>query len=217
MRLSELLTYESQNLHRPSLEKKRTFRVAEKDLLRSKYLLQKVLVIQNNNRRQGTSSCKTRGSVQGGGKKPWKQKGTGRARAGSNSSPLWKGGGVIFGPSFKKYEKKINSKEKQLALKIAFYKNAYKLVVVENFFRNMPTLTKTKSMLCYIQQFISFKNTKNLLLVSEDNNKILSLALRNVSTLQILSTETLNLRDFLLARRVLITEEALVKIIRHNI
>jgi len=84
-----------------------------------KYLIHKAIVIQDRNRRQGTASCKTRSEVRGGGKKPWKQKGTGQARSGSSNSPLWNGGGVTFGPKPKSYDKKINIKEKQLALTTA--------------------------------------------------------------------------------------------------
>lgn len=102
--------------------------------LTPKYLLHKAIVIQDRNRRQGTASCKTRSEVRGGGKKPWKQKGTGRARSGSSNSPLWNGGGVTFGPKPRDYEKNLIVKKnnlrslqlftivflKQLLLKIRF-------------------------------------------------------------------------------------------------
>ena len=108
-----------------------SFRVSDSS---PKYLIHKAIVIQDRNRRQGTASCKTRSEVRGGGRKPWKQKGTGQARSGSSNSPLWNGGGVTFGPKPKSYSKKINIKERQLALSTAFYNSMHKVVVVENSF-----------------------------------------------------------------------------------
>lgn len=85
------------------------------------YLIHKDILRHQINQKQGTVSTKTRGEVRGGGRKPWRQKGTGRARAGSNRSPLWKGGGVIFGPKPKKINLKINQKERQLAIRTLLY------------------------------------------------------------------------------------------------
>ena len=86
--------------------------------------VKEVIVAINANNRQGTHSTKTRGEVRGGGKKPWRQKGTGRARAGSIRSPLWVGGGVVFGPKPRDYSKKINAKVKQLAFSRALFDRA---------------------------------------------------------------------------------------------
>merc|ERR1712231_47060 len=82
--------------------------------------------------KQGTVSTKTRSEVRGGGRKPWQQKGTGRARAGSNSSPLWKGGGVIFGPKPKKTILKLNKKERKLALQTLLYNKRNNISVIDN-------------------------------------------------------------------------------------
>lgn len=97
--------------------------------------VKEVIVAINANRRQGTHSTKTRGEVSGGGKKPWRQKGTGRARAGSNRSPIWVGGGVVFGPKPRDYSKKINAKVKALAFSRALYDRASagEIAVIENF------------------------------------------------------------------------------------
>ena len=84
------------------------------------HIVHRALVRQINNGRQGTASSKTRAEVRGGGRKPWRQKGTGRARAGSIRSPLWRGGGVIFGPKPRDYTTKMNRKERRLALRTAF-------------------------------------------------------------------------------------------------
>jgi 50S ribosomal protein L4 len=109
-----------------------------------KYLIHKSVVIQSRNNRQGTASCKTRSDVRGGGKKPWKQKGTGQARSGSSNSPLWRGGGVTFGPKPRSYEKKLNIKEKRLALRTALYYSMNKVTVIDNIF-NSITVPKTKN------------------------------------------------------------------------
>lgn len=97
--------------------------------------VKEVIVAINANNRQGTHSTKTRGEVSGGGKKPWRQKGTGRARAGSTRSPLWVGGGVVFGPKPRDYSKKINSKVKQLAFSRALFDRATagEIAVIEKF------------------------------------------------------------------------------------
>ena len=106
--------------------------------------VKEVIVAINANNRQGTHSTKTRGEVRGGGRKPWRQKGTGRARAGSIRSPLWGGGGVVFGPKPRDYSKKINAKVKQLAFSRALFDRASagELAVIEAF---DTAVTKTKA------------------------------------------------------------------------
>jgi large subunit ribosomal protein L4 len=94
------------------------------------YLLHRDLLRHNSSQRQGTVSTKTRSEVRGGGRKPWKQKGTGRARAGSNRSPLWRGGGVTFGPKPKKTFLKINKKERQLALRTLLYNKKNNILIL---------------------------------------------------------------------------------------
>jgi large subunit ribosomal protein L4 len=96
------------------------------------YLLHKDLLRHYNSQRQGTVSTKTRSEVRGGGRKPWRQKGTGRARAGSNRSPLWKGGGVTFGPKPKTVSIKLNKKERRLALQTLLYNKKNAILVIEN-------------------------------------------------------------------------------------
>ena len=96
------------------------------------YLLHKDLLRHYNSQRQGTLSTKTRSEIRGGGSKPWRQKGTGRARAGSNRSPLWKGGGIIFGPKPKKVILKLNKKERRLALQTLLYNKKNTILVIEN-------------------------------------------------------------------------------------
>jgi large subunit ribosomal protein L4 len=106
------------------------------------YVLHKDLLRHLNSKRQGTASTKTRSEVRGGGRKPWQQKGTGRARAGSNRSPLWKGGGVIFGPKPKAVTLKLNKKERQLALQTLLYNKKNNVIVIEDL---ENTLTEAKN------------------------------------------------------------------------
>jgi len=97
------------------------------------HIVHRALIRQQTNARQGNASTKTRAEVRGGGRKPWKQKGTGRARAGSNRSPLWKGGGVSFGPKPRAFEIKMNRKERRLALRTAIASRLEDLILVESF------------------------------------------------------------------------------------
>src|SRR5262252_3928927 len=102
------------------------------------HLLFEIVKMQMANRRAGTHSTKTRGEVRGGGKKPWRQKGTGRARAGSSRSPLWSGGGIVFGPKPRDYSKKVNAQVKALAFSRALFDRAVagEIAVIEAFTAN---------------------------------------------------------------------------------
>ena len=108
------------------------------------YLIHKDITRQQIQQKQGTVSTKTRSEVRGGGRKPWRQKGTGRARAGSNRSPLWKGGGVIFGPKPKTISKKLNKKERQLSLQTLLYNKRNIISVIDNLENTFET-PKTKA------------------------------------------------------------------------
>ena len=107
------------------------------------YLIYKDISRQQKQQKQGTVSTKTRGEVRGGGRKPWQQKGTGRARAGSNRSPLWKGGGVIFGPRSRGNSLKLNQKERKLALQTLLYNKRKSIIVIDNL-ENLIEERKTK-------------------------------------------------------------------------
>ena len=110
------------------------------------HIVHRALVRQMNNGRQGTVSTKTRTEVRGGGRKPWRQKGTGRARAGTSRSPLWRGGGVIFGPKPRDYSTKMNRKERRLALRTALQSRTDQMVVVEDF-ESQLSRPKTKELM----------------------------------------------------------------------
>uniref|UniRef100_A0A7S0W8A5 Large ribosomal subunit protein uL4c n=1 Tax=Hemiselmis tepida TaxID=464990 RepID=A0A7S0W8A5_9CRYP len=175
----------------------------------SKYILHRAVVKQDSQSRQGTSSTKTRSEVRAGGKKPWKQKGTGQARSGSKNSPLWNGGGVAFGPKPRSYKKKINNKEFKLALQTALYSCNSKIVVVENFTDEVQK-PNTKSVLQKLENVVDLK-TKTLLVIKEPNKNI-SLSVRNVDKVNLLYSNTLNVKDLLMATKIIITEDALENI-----
>jgi large subunit ribosomal protein L4 len=130
------------------------------------YLLHRDLVRHFSSKRQGTVSTKTRSEVRGGGRKPWQQKGTGRARAGSNRSPLWKGGGVIFGPKPINRSLKLNKKERQLALRTLLYNKKNNILIIENLETEL-TEPKTKNFLKICQNCSVNLDQKLLVIVSK--------------------------------------------------
>lgn len=176
-----------------------------------KYLIHKAIVIQDRNKRQGTASSKTRSEVRGGGKKPWKQKGTGQARSGSSNSPLWKGGGVTFGPKPKSYEKKLNNKEKRLALTTALYNNMHKVVIIDDL-SIKPEQSKTKAFVNILKKVIPFKEDKRALIVTHEVNENLTLSTRNLPNVQLVYANNINLKEILLAKHIVITQNALTNI-----
>ncbi|HEY9879320.1 MAG TPA: 50S ribosomal protein L4 [Leptolyngbyaceae cyanobacterium] len=173
-------------------------------------IVHRALVRQMNNARQGTVSTKTRAEVSGGGRKPWRQKGTGRARAGSNRSPLWRGGGVIFGPKPRDYSVSMNRKERRLALRTALQSRVDDLVVVEDFADKLPR-PKTKELLSAIARWGVGAEDKVLLIVGERDENVY-LSARNVESIKLISASNLNVYDLLAADRLLITSSALQKI-----
>lgn len=165
---------------------------------------------QLNNARQGSACCKTRAEVSGGGKKPWKQKGTGRARAGSTRSPLFAGGGVIFGPKPRNYELAMPQKARKLALKSALSAREEQLVVVKDF----STIAEPKTKL--VAAALKSLNVSGKVLIIADvnaeENKFLSLAGRNIPTLKMILPSNLNVKDLLEADFVIVTESAINEI-----
>lgn len=174
----------------------------------SKYILHRAVVAQNSGFRQGNACTKTRSEVRAGGKKPWKQKGTGQARSGSKNSPLWKGGGVTFGPRPHSYKKKINNKEWKLALQTALYLSNKKIRVIEEF-SNSVEICSTKNAMSKLKPFITKEN--NLLIVKNPTQKFI-LSIRNVANLKVLYSNALNVKDILQATNIIITEDALENI-----
>ncbi|MCX5961813.1 MAG: 50S ribosomal protein L4 [Cyanobacteria bacterium] len=170
-------------------------------------VVHRALVRQLANQRQGTACTKTRAEVSGGGRKPWKQKGTGRARAGSNRSPLWRGGGVIFGPKPRDYSIKMNRKERRLALRTAFQSRVADLIVVEDFGANLDR-PKTKDMLAAFSRWGVVAGAKVLVILADrDENAYLSL--RNVAGVKVITSGNLNMFDLLNADQIVVTASAI--------
>lgn len=184
------------------------FKVAKEE--NAAHIVHRALVRQLNNARQGTASTKTRAEVRGGGRKPWRQKGTGRARAGSNRSPLWKGGGVIFGPKPKEYNLKMNRKERRLALRTAFQSRSGDLIVVENFADQLTT-PKTKEFVNAMSRWGVASGEKVLLILAEMTDNVY-LSARNVASVKMVPADGLNIFDILNAGKIVATSEALAKI-----
>ena len=159
------------------------------------------------NKRQGTQSAKTSAEVRGGGRKPWRQKGTGRARQGSTRSPQWTGGGVVFAPKPRDYSFKLNKKVKRLALKSALTTkvNDGKFVVVDEI--NLPEM-KTKKMVKVLNNL----NVNKSLVVLEDANEKAVVAARNIPTVKTASVSTINVYDILKYDSVVVTKAAVEKI-----
>ena len=172
-------------------------------------VLYDAITLTRNAQRQGTAATKTRSEVSGGGRKPWRQKGTGRARQGSTRAPHWVGGGVVFGPQPRDYDKKMNRKERRLALKSALaYKVINKeLVVVDNF--ELET-TKTKDMKNILNIFEA-NNTVTLIVVSELTDNVI-LATRNLGNVILLAADEINTYDVISADKMIITEAAVKQI-----
>ena len=174
------------------------------------YLLHKDILRHSSYQNQGTTSTKTRSEVRGGGRKPWKQKGTGRARAGSNRSPLWRGGGVIFGPKPKKSILKLNKKERKLALQTLLYSKRNNILVIEDL-ESKVTETKTRKFLKICNNCNINLDQKVLVIVS---NKTLALKLstQNIKNVELISASNLNTFSLLKAKQILLTSLALKNI-----
>jgi large subunit ribosomal protein L4 len=173
-------------------------------------VVHRALVRQMANARQGTVSTKTRSEVRGGGRKPWRQKGTGRARAGSSRSPLWRGGGVTFGPRPRDYSVKMNRKERRLALRTALVGRIADLIVVEEFAKNFER-PKTKELVAALSRWGIEAGSKVLIIVGERDENVY-LSARNVENLRLISASNMNVYDLLHADQIVATESAIAKI-----
>lgn len=183
-------------------------RVAKEE--NASHIVHRALTRQMNNARQGNASTKTRSEVRGGGRKPWRQKGTGRARAGSIRSPLWRGGGVIFGPKPRDFEVKMNKKERRLALRTAFQSRTEDMIVVEEFAEQFPR-PKSKELLSAIARWGIEPDTKVLLILPEPQLNVY-LSGRNIELVNVILATSLNVYDVLAADKIIVTSKALAKI-----
>ena len=173
----------------------------------NEHLVHKAVVGQMANKRQGTQSAKTRTEVRGGGRKPWRQKGTGHARQGSIRSPQWKGGGVVFAPKPRDYSKKMNKKERVLAIKSALTSkvNNEKLVVLDQFAFDEIKTKKMKEVLD------NLKVNKALLVLDKKDEKV-TLSARNLPNVRTVSTNSINVYDILKYDTLVITKDAVAQI-----
>ena len=174
------------------------------------HIVHRAIVRQMHNSRQGTLSTKTRAEVRGGGRKPWRQKGTGRARAGSNRSPLWRGGGVIFGPKPRDFDVKMNRKERRLALRTAFQSRVDDMVVVQSFADQLSS-PKTKEVLSAMDRW-GVEPDQKVLMITAEKSEIIYRSIRNVAKIKLILATNLNAYDIVLADRLIVTVAALDKI-----
>jgi large subunit ribosomal protein L4 len=165
------------------------------------YILHEVVRMQRAARRSGNASTKTRVEVRGGGRKPWRQKGTGRARSGTRNSPLWRGGGVAFGPKPRDYSFKVNRKVRKLAVSMALSARFQEgnLIVLDDF-----TLDRIKT-----KDFIGVMGVLDIdngLIVTDDATDNLTKSSRNVNGYKVMSSEGLNVYDILLHKKVILVQ-----------
>ena len=174
----------------------------------NEHLIHMAVTLQLANKRQGTQKAKTRSEVRGGGKKPWKQKGTGHARQGSIRAPQWKGGGVVFAPVPRDYSFNMNKKEKANAMKSALTSR-----VNEDKFLVMDSLKfdeiKTKKMVSVLD---ALKVKKALVILDGEDNANVALSARNIEGVKAITTNTINVYDILKYETVIITKSAVSKI-----
>ena len=173
----------------------------------NEHLVHMAVVQQLANNRQGTQKAKTRSEVRGGGRKPWRQKGTGHARQGSIRAPQWKGGGVVFAPVPRDYSFKLNKKEKRAALKsvLTTKVNDSKLIVLDEL--KMDEI-KTKK----FQEMLNNLKVSNALVVINENDKNVVLSARNIPAVKTALTNTINVYDILKYDTVVVTKDAVATI-----
>jgi large subunit ribosomal protein L4 len=171
-------------------------------------LIHRVYLTQLKNTRRYTASTKTRSEVRGGGRKPWKQKGTGRARAGSTRSPLFVGGGVIFGPRPRIVSKKVNKKEIRLAILSALYLKKQQFVFTnESKFTEFSNI-KTKEICSFLNE-LGLKKDAKILIVLANPNKALWLATRNLKNITLTTAKCLNIEQLLNAHHIILSNTGL--------
>ncbi len=173
----------------------------------NEHLVHMAVVLQLANKRQGTQKAKTRSEVRGGGRKPWRQKGTGHARQGSIRAPQWKGGGMVFAPVPRDYSFKMNKKEKVAALKAALSSKVSenKLIVVEGMEMDAP---KTKT----IQTLLDGLDMKKALVVVDTEGRNVTLSVRNIPTARGVFANSINVYDILEYDNVIMTKSAIAAI-----
>lgn len=173
----------------------------------NEHLVHLAVVSQLANGRQGTQSAKTRSEVSGGGRKPWRQKGTGHARQGSTRSPQWTGGGVVFAPKPRDYSMRMNKREKQIAIKSALTSKVQdsKLIVVDEF--KLDEIKTSK-----FAQILDNLKAPKALVVTKDKDEKVVLSARNIPTVKTTMTNSINVYDILKYDSLVITKDAVAAI-----
>ena len=173
----------------------------------NEHLVHMAVVSQLANNRQGTQKAKTRSEVSGGGRKPWRQKGTGHARQGSTRSPQWTGGGVVFAPVPRDYSFKMNKREKRAALKSALTSR-----VEENKFIVIDEINFEEAKTKNFANILKSLDVSKALVVLEDDNKNAELSARNIADIKTAKTNTINVYDILKYNTVITTKAVVAKI-----
>lgn len=174
----------------------------------NKHVLHSAVVMQQASQRQGTHKVKGRSEVRGGGRKPWKQKGTGRARQGSIRAPQWKGGGIVFGPTPRSYGFKLPKKVRRLAIKSALSSKVIsnEIIVLDQLDIQQP---KTKEIVNLLK---NLKADRRALLVTSDFNDNVALSARNIPGVTFVTAQGINVLDVLVHDKLIITKEAVEKV-----
>lgn len=208
---NKLLEFPVKNLSGQEEEIKLTLNLKVKNE-KSTYLIHRALIKQLIEDRKGNANTKTRSEVRGGGIKPWKQKGTGRARAGSIRSPLWKGGGTIFGPKKKDFEIKLNKKEWRLSLQTLLFNKKESIYVIKDLCENFENIKKTQSFIDYLNNLsISDSITKNkkILIVVPNKPKGLIYSTQNLKNINVILANNLNIKILLDSNYIFLSTESL--------
>ena len=171
-------------------------------------LIHRAYLTQLKNSRSYLASTKTKSEVRGGGRKPWKQKGTGRARAGSSRSPLFVGGGVTFGPKPRIVSKKINKKERRLAILSALYLKKKQFIFVNEMAFNDATMIKTKNVLKMISD-LGLNTNEKILFILTKPNKEFWLASRNLKNVEVTTSNCLNIEQLLKTTHIILSNTSL--------
>ncbi|USK34020.1 50S ribosomal protein L4 [Bacillus sp. F19] len=174
----------------------------------NQHVLFEAVIMQRASLRQGNHKVKNRSEVRGGGRKPWRQKGTGRARQGSIRSPQWRGGGIVFGPTPRSYAYKLPKKVRRLAIKSALSSKVQEnnVVVLEDLLMNAP---KTKEMTSILT---GLSIAKKALIVTADVNETIELSARNIPGITVLTANSINVLDVLNHEKLVITKAAVQKV-----
>ena len=171
-------------------------------------LIHRVYLTQLKNSRKYTASTKTRSEISGGGRKPWRQKGTGNARAGSTRSPLFVGGGVIFGPRPRVVSKKINKKERRLAILSALYLKKKQFVFINEEIFNEFKIIKTKKV-CELLTTLNINNNLKILFILSKPNKFFWLSTKNLKNIEVTTSNCLNIEQLLNANHIILSNNGL--------